>query len=614
MKVPKDLNSRGGERDLSLGQLSGLSDTSRLTEFKVIEHTLEYYIEKEDIACVFTILRYRWAVDVIKDFQSINTILDVACGCGYGSFLLAKSFPSAQVIGADYDINAIKYAHKNYSLPNLEYVFGDVTLWQETLGPTVFDCINSFDTIEHVQHREIMMENLVRHLDAKGHLLLSTPCAKPYLDLHPEWKCHYIRYNAIALYDFLKRYFTVVLRAEQADFPHLEVFDCLKGTKLYPVWRLNPVICQSPVIVENPYIARVKSTYKPTDKKREWGNIADRYFPIEMIALDIILKEQKERSLCKLHDILSSDSYEDILRYFNESVWYTFPFNWATLDNLHRVTHQALWEHDFWWYGPNKVLEYISVYKPHFKFANFQDAVVVDFGCGTWSPLGASAVFYLNGARSAFAVDIEPCRDTARAADALCELLLECIADPERWLFSSIDRQDFIRRILSFDLKKLRTGDLNGGIANTGVKHLVGDIRELLTEDESVDIIVSNTVLEHIEELKEISVFFHKILSGKGTMIHNVDFTDHRVYSDPSKNKWSFMTIDGGDSIGINKLRYSDIERIFADAGFKVVDSHKVIEMPDEEVRKKFRPEYSNLSDEDISTTFALMCIQKSIS
>ena len=614
MKVPKNLTNIGGERDSSLEPPSSSKEVLKSPEFKIIEKGLDYYIENGDIGTAHCMVRYKWAVKVIEDFQPINTILDVACGSGYGSSLVARSFPSTRVIGADYDPNAIKHAERTCSIPNLEYKVGDVTLWEETIGSTVFDCILSFDTIEHVLHREIMMENIARHLDGKGHLLLSTPNAQPTLVLQSEWKHHKIEYTAARLYDFLKRYFAIVLRAETPGFPHLEVFDCLKGTEMDYILRLNPVICQAPIIVENPYLARKPSTDKSTDKKREWGNIENRYLPIEMIALDMILKEQKEQSLSKLYDILNSDSYEDILRYFNESVWYTFPFNWATLDNLHRLTRQALWKHDFWWYGPNKVLEYISVYKPHLKFANFLEAVVVDFGCGTWSPLGASAVFYLNGARSAFAIDVEPCGDTALAADALCELLLECIADPEEWHFSSIGRKDFIRRILSFDLKKLRDGDLHGGIANTGLRHMVGDIREVLTEGEGVDIIVSNTVLEHIEELKEISVFFHKILSGTGTMIHNVDFTDHRVYSDSSKNKWSFMTIDGGDSIGINKLRYSDIEKIFADAGFKVVDSHKVIEMPDEEVRKKFRPEYSNLSDEDISTTFALMCIQKSIS
>lgn len=365
------------------------------------------------------------------------------------------------------------------------------------------------------------------------------------------------------------------------------------------------------IIVEKPYLACEQSAEKSYGKRKEEGVIEKRYLPIEMIALDIILGEQKEKSLRRLYDILTSHSYDDILQYFNESPWYIFPTNWATLDNLRRKTHQELLNHPFWWYGPNHVLSYISIYGPHFKFINLVDSRIVDFGCGVWSPLGASAIFYINGARTAIAIDLEPCINPERSAYALCELLLECIADPEKWHFSSIDRKDFIKRVLSFDLKKLRAGDLNGGIANTGVQHLVGDIQELLTEEECVDIIFSNTVLEHIDDMKILVTCFYKILSGNGMMIHNIDFTDHRVNSDPSKNKWSFMTNAGGDSVGINKLRYSDIERIFVNAGFKMVDSHKVIEKPSEEVRKSFKAEYSNLSDDDISTTFALMCLKK---
>ncbi len=35
------------------------------------------------------------------------------------------------------------------------------------------------------------------------------------------------------------------------------------------------------------------------------------------------------------------------------------------------------------------------------------------------------------------------------------------------------------------------------------------------------------------------------------------------------------------------------------------------IEEPIEDLKKRFKREYSNLSNDDISTVFALMCIQK---
>ena len=81
-----------------------------------------------------------------------------------------------------------------------------------------FDAIVSFDMIEHVVHREIMMEGLVRHLTPGGTLLLSTPCGHLETVLKPGWVHHRIEYSAASLYDFLRRYFAVVVRPEVGGF------------------------------------------------------------------------------------------------------------------------------------------------------------------------------------------------------------------------------------------------------------------------------------------------------------------------------------------------------------------------------------------------------------
>jgi len=49
------------------------------------------------------------------------SILDVGCGGGYFTRLLAYKYPKAKIIGIDYSSKAIEHAKRNKSLPNLSF-------------------------------------------------------------------------------------------------------------------------------------------------------------------------------------------------------------------------------------------------------------------------------------------------------------------------------------------------------------------------------------------------------------------------------------------------------------------------------------------------------------
>ena len=158
-----------------------------------------------------------------------------------------------RITGIDYDEEAVRFARENYGLGNLEFRQGDVMRWCDTIGSERFHCVVTFDTIEHVPHREVMLQNLVEHLHDDGTVLLSTPCGRDENNLSPEWEAHRIEYSARSLYDFLRRYFRTVARPEEPHFPHAGVFDRLKGSGVNYWLKLNPVVCRQPVRIENPY-------------------------------------------------------------------------------------------------------------------------------------------------------------------------------------------------------------------------------------------------------------------------------------------------------------------------------------------------------------------------
>jgi 2-polyprenyl-3-methyl-5-hydroxy-6-metoxy-1,4-benzoquinol methylase len=209
-------------------------------------------IRAGDANSVHHLIRYEWAARCLAG-TPVRNLLDLATGSGYGAYGLAERLPATRVVGVDYDQAAVVAARGRFVLPNLEFRLGDATRWAETVGSETFDVIVSFDMIEHVVHREIMMESLVRHLSPRGSVLLSTPCGANEPVLKPDWIHHRIEYSAASLYDFLRRYFAVVIRPEDIAFPGRDVFDRLAEGPVTYLLKMNPVICREPILVANPY-------------------------------------------------------------------------------------------------------------------------------------------------------------------------------------------------------------------------------------------------------------------------------------------------------------------------------------------------------------------------
>lgn len=211
------------------------------------------YARLGDLGAAHHLIRYEWLRRVLTGQPQVKSVLDAGCGAGYGTYLLAKEFPNMTVCGVDYDPSGVADSKSRYRLSNLSYSLGDLTNWDATIGVTCYDAIVSFDSIEHVKHRELVMECFVRHLRPEGSLFLSTPCGAPVNNLKPEWDAHQIEFSTASLFDFVRRYFSVVIRPEEATFPHGEAFDELREAGIDYLLRCNPIICREPISIPNPY-------------------------------------------------------------------------------------------------------------------------------------------------------------------------------------------------------------------------------------------------------------------------------------------------------------------------------------------------------------------------
>ena len=119
--------------------------------------------------------RYHFAARWAKG----KRVLDLACGEGYGSALLARH--AASVTGVDVSQQAIDHAKRTYpALANAQFVVGSCTAIPAP--DRSFDVAISFETLEHIQEQEQFLAELDRVLAPGGVLLISCPNKAEYTD------------------------------------------------------------------------------------------------------------------------------------------------------------------------------------------------------------------------------------------------------------------------------------------------------------------------------------------------------------------------------------------------------------------------------------------------
>ena len=97
-------------------------------------------------------------------------VLDMACGEGYGSAVLARS--AALVVGVDGNPEAYEHARLRYTGQNLSFAWGAV----ETYGEAgAFDAVVFLQTIEHVVDPPAVLQHFARVLRPGGVVYVSTP-------------------------------------------------------------------------------------------------------------------------------------------------------------------------------------------------------------------------------------------------------------------------------------------------------------------------------------------------------------------------------------------------------------------------------------------------------
>jgi len=104
--------------------------------------------------------------------------LDIACGEGYGTNLLASH--AASVVGVDVSADAIAHASRKYKRSALRFLLGSATAIP--LTDASVDLVVSFETLEHLREQDEMLREIRRVLRPGGQLIMSSPDKRFYTD------------------------------------------------------------------------------------------------------------------------------------------------------------------------------------------------------------------------------------------------------------------------------------------------------------------------------------------------------------------------------------------------------------------------------------------------
>ena len=98
---------------------------------------------------------------IARQLAKGKVVLDIASGEGYGSALVSEV--AERVIGVDIDKVAVKHANNRYRVKNLKFRHGSCE--NIPIGDAAIDLVISFETIEHHDQHNLMMQEVLRVLN-----------------------------------------------------------------------------------------------------------------------------------------------------------------------------------------------------------------------------------------------------------------------------------------------------------------------------------------------------------------------------------------------------------------------------------------------------------------
>ena len=168
-----------------------------------IENTGERILPEKETPLF--IARHFCAYKFAGGYCAGKKVLDIGTGEGYGAHYLSKI--SREVIGLDYDAQAVSFAKEKYKAENLQFCQLNIKNLK-SIGK-LFEVVCCFQVIEHIEDADNFLEQIREILTDSGVFICSTPNkldASPNSDT-PLNKFHVLEYEPEEFTGLLGKYF-----------------------------------------------------------------------------------------------------------------------------------------------------------------------------------------------------------------------------------------------------------------------------------------------------------------------------------------------------------------------------------------------------------------------
>ena len=187
------------------------------------------------------IMRYQFAGNAINK-ESVNSVLDAACGVGFGTKYLSGIFSNAIITGIDRSDEALVIAKKRYAADNIRFMEDDCHTLNSSANFAPFDVIVSFETLEHLPKPSDFLKSCLQNLKSKGKIIVSTPnqlVSSP--DNIITWEFHEKEYSAKEFYDLLQQAGFINIQLYGQQLSHKGKIKSEIRSDLNQLWS-NPLI------------------------------------------------------------------------------------------------------------------------------------------------------------------------------------------------------------------------------------------------------------------------------------------------------------------------------------------------------------------------------------
>jgi ubiquinone/menaquinone biosynthesis C-methylase UbiE len=145
--------------------------------------------------------RYLFAIEMLRPRRP-ETILDAACGVGYGTKHLAETL-GATVVGADRSPDALAIANERFAHRTATFLQDDCHTLEAAAKHGPFDAVVSMETFEHLPKPMEFLAAVRRVLKPGGWFIVSTPNGEVFANAG-EWEFHEREYTAGELVSMLE--------------------------------------------------------------------------------------------------------------------------------------------------------------------------------------------------------------------------------------------------------------------------------------------------------------------------------------------------------------------------------------------------------------------------